>query len=76
MKILGVIDGKLHSLWTCRFRPLNLTFPEESGVCVCVCVCACVCACVCVCVPVCVPVCVCVCAIGDKRGIIGVLLRR
>jgi len=36
MKTLRAIDEKLHSLWTCRFGPLTLTFPEKSGVCVCV----------------------------------------
>jgi hypothetical protein len=56
MKTLGVINEKLHTLWTCRFRPLKLTLPEKSGVCVCVCVYVCVC--VCVCVRACVRVCV------------------
>ena len=32
---LRVIGEKLHSLWTCRFLPLKLTFPEKSDVCVC-----------------------------------------
>jgi hypothetical protein len=34
MKTLKLIDEKLHSLWTCRFRPLKLTIPEKNGVCV------------------------------------------
>jgi len=70
MKRLGVINEKLHTLWTCRFRPLKLTLPEKSGVCVFVCVFVCVC--VCVCVFVCVRACVCL--IRYTRGVSGVLL--